>query len=417
MTIKRMYAEISKIEAQDDGTLKVYGYASSGARDSDDEIILPEAMKAALPDYMRFGAVREMHQAKAAGTAIEANVDADGKTWFGAHVVDPIAVKKVETGTYKGFSIGGKILERDIADKRIIKALDLIEVSLVDRPANPESIFTMYKSEKLQDEDAVSEIAKLLDAGTLRPGILLDLAKARLVEDETKKSMYDIAQFAQVLQMIGCLAANAGAESTEEGDNSKLPGALRDWLKQGSEIFNSMAAEETAEMIAYLESAAGVPNEEMLEASASTEMRKAGAKYSAGTRAALGEVHKMIKSCDAAMGGLGYEHDGEDDGEKAAVVDMQKAHGDFIKTIGDLTTERDVLAKRVSDLEKLPAHGKAFLKAISKTEDIDGGAANEFAKADLPLPESASLQQRQDAALESIKKVFSTGGRSLLTGN
>ena len=33
-----------------------------------------ETMKAALPDYLKFGAVREMHQAKAAGTAIEAEV-------------------------------------------------------------------------------------------------------------------------------------------------------------------------------------------------------------------------------------------------------------------------------------------------------------------------------------------------------
>jgi hypothetical protein len=42
--------------------------------DSDGEIITPEAMKAALPEYLKFGAVREMHGANAAGTAIEAEV-------------------------------------------------------------------------------------------------------------------------------------------------------------------------------------------------------------------------------------------------------------------------------------------------------------------------------------------------------
>lgn len=109
----RLYAEISKTEKLDDGTLKVWGYASSEAVDSDGETITADAMKAALPDYLKFGAVREMHQPMAAGTAIEAEVQADGRTWFGALVVDPVACKKVETGVYKGFSIGGKVTARD----------------------------------------------------------------------------------------------------------------------------------------------------------------------------------------------------------------------------------------------------------------------------------------------------------------
>ena len=142
MTIKRRYAKIEKTEKLDDGTLKVWGYASSEAVDSDGETITSDAMKAALPDYMKFGAVREMHQNKAAGTAIEAEVQEDGRTWFGALVVDSEAVKKVETGTYKGFSIGGKATARDPLNKTVITGLDLIEVSLVDRPANPEAVFT-----------------------------------------------------------------------------------------------------------------------------------------------------------------------------------------------------------------------------------------------------------------------------------
>ena len=85
----RLYGEIAKTEQQDDGTVKVWGYASSEAVDSDGEIITAEAMKAAIPDYMKFGAVREMHGKSAAGTAIEIKVEDDGRTYFGAHVVDP----------------------------------------------------------------------------------------------------------------------------------------------------------------------------------------------------------------------------------------------------------------------------------------------------------------------------------------
>lgn len=150
----KLYAEIAKMEAQDDGTVKVWGYASSEAVDSDGEIIAAEAMKAAIPDYMKFGAVREMHGSNAAGTAIEINVEDDGRTFFGAHIVDPVAVTKVKTGVYKGFSIGGSVTARDELNKSQITGLKLTEISLVDRPANPDAVFTCYKADKPKDEEA-----------------------------------------------------------------------------------------------------------------------------------------------------------------------------------------------------------------------------------------------------------------------
>lgn len=154
----KLYAEIAKMEAQDDGTVKVWGYASSEAVDSDGEIIAAQAMKAAIPDYMKFGAVREMHGSNAAGTAIEINVEDDGRTFFGAHIVDPIAVTKVKTGVYKGFSIGGSVTARDELNKSQITGLKLTEISLVDRPANPDAVFTCFKADKPKaDEEAADK--------------------------------------------------------------------------------------------------------------------------------------------------------------------------------------------------------------------------------------------------------------------
>lgn len=150
----KLFGELSKVEPQDDGTIKVWGYASSAEKDSDGEIVEPQAIKAAIPDYMKFGAVREMHKASAAGTAIEIDVQEDGRTFFGAHIVDPVAIKKVLTGVYKGFSIGGSILKRDTINRTLIKAIKLTEISLVDRPANPEAVFTMCK---MDDGEPVDE--------------------------------------------------------------------------------------------------------------------------------------------------------------------------------------------------------------------------------------------------------------------
>ena len=153
----KLYAEIAKMEAQDDGTVKVWGYASSEAVDSDGEVIAAEAMKAAIPDYMKFGSVREMHGSNAAGTAIEINVEDDGRTFFGAHIVDPVAVTKVKTGVYKGFSIGGSVTARDELNKSQITGLKLTEISLVDRPANPDAVFTFFKADKSKDDEETAD--------------------------------------------------------------------------------------------------------------------------------------------------------------------------------------------------------------------------------------------------------------------
>lgn len=166
----KLYAEIAKMEAQDDGTVKVWGYASSEAVDSDGEIIAAEAMKAAIPDYMKFGAVREMHGSNAAGTAIEINVEDDGRTFFGAHIVDPVAVTKVKTGVYKGFSIGGSVTARDELNKSQITGLKLTEISLVDRPANPDAVFTCYKADKPKDEEAADKDDKPSDKSAEEEG-------------------------------------------------------------------------------------------------------------------------------------------------------------------------------------------------------------------------------------------------------
>lgn len=142
----KLYGHITKVTPLDDGTIRVQGVASSEAIDSDGEVVTAAAVKAALPEYMRFGAVREMHGLNAAGTALEAEVGDDGKTRIVAHVVDPLAVQKVKAGVYKGFSIGGRATARTGADRKTISGLTITEISLVDRPANPEAIFDCWKA-------------------------------------------------------------------------------------------------------------------------------------------------------------------------------------------------------------------------------------------------------------------------------
>lgn len=488
MTTKRknIYCEIAKSEKQDDGTLIVSGFASTGEVDSDGDTITPDAMKAALPEYMKFGAVREMHQASAAGTAVSANVNEEGKTEFTAHVVDPVAVLKVETNVYKGFSIGGKVTERDPENKKVIKGLNLVEVSLVDRPANPGAVFTMYKAAGLDDENAVNELAELLDSGAVSPQQLVDLAKAatkvtnpvtetgetgtepakadtptsETAQDVTKaaeptdikKGMYGVSNFADVLGSIGWLASDAQWEAEYEGDNSPIPAQLRQWLKDGAAIFQAMAAEEAAELVASLGAAAGEIESVTLAAKAAKadDLAKAGKKFSAANAATLGEVHKAMQDAHAGlkdacekMAGLGYDQNDDDDApanqgpgakgddgnnKAASTDDLNKAAATAVgetfeelakaaKALGLEVSEGQLysevakaamgqaltLAKRVKELEAMPAPGKALLKALSKGEDIIDPDVNKVQAV------TDSHGKEQDAAT-LIKAAHQAGG-------
>src|SRR2546421_13031695 len=98
----RLYGAIQKVEPQDDGTVRVHGIATSEAVDDQGEIVRADAMRAAIPDYMRFPALREMHQLSAAGSTLEAAVGDDGTTRIVAHVVDPVARTQGKSLAYRG---------------------------------------------------------------------------------------------------------------------------------------------------------------------------------------------------------------------------------------------------------------------------------------------------------------------------
>jgi phage head maturation protease len=153
----KLYAAITKI---DEAQHMVFGYASTEALDSQGEIVKREALEAALPDYMRFANIREMHQPSAVGVATEAELDGRG-LYLAAHIVDPVAWDKVTSGVYKGFSIGGSVVSRDRAEKHVITGVRLSEISLVDRPANPEAVFTMFKADAMTKTGARNSAADL----------------------------------------------------------------------------------------------------------------------------------------------------------------------------------------------------------------------------------------------------------------
>ena len=411
----KLYADIAKTEDQDDGTIKVWGWASTGAVDSDGEIITPEAMKAALPDYMKFGAVREMHQSKAAGTAIEAEVHDDGKTWFGAHVVDSEAVKKVKASVYKGFSIGGKVTDRDQMNKSIIKGIKLVEVSLVDRPANPEAVITIMKAERSAEDD-VAELAAMLDAGTVTPGRLIELAKADFsvaptatpedvpqpeqspAVESVEKGLWNVTRLVEALQVVRAACENCDYE-TQRGEHSA---ALNAEMKATLTALGDVTQKYLGEELALMMAPAAPGTDAVAMAEDTGDLEKKGAKFSRATKSALMSVHKGMKECVDHLDKLGYDMD--DDGEKAEQSDdLAKAQAD---TITKLNADLDALKAEIKALKDQPLPGKALLKAITVAKSDDSNLITPTAE-----PDPALTLKGEALALHQIKTLYRAAGR------
>jgi hypothetical protein len=176
-----VYSAILKMDEQPDGTLMVYGKATDPTIDSDEQICDPAWLKTAMPEWFKWGNVREQHGSTAAGVATEYKADGNNHM-IGVHVVDAGSVAKVKAGVLKGFSIGirGARVAKDnkAAGGRIIDG-QIVEVSLVDRPANPSCTLVVAKTigteltqvEELEEKREVSDTERehLANVGNAMP--------------------------------------------------------------------------------------------------------------------------------------------------------------------------------------------------------------------------------------------------------
>ncbi len=163
----------SKVDAK---KRTVSGFATLDNVDSHGDIVLADA---SVKAFKRFrGNLREMHQPLAVGKVVGFepksfyNPD-EGKVYQGVYVTSyiskgaPDTWEKVLDGTLSGFSIGGSINDSEVevtksADGeetpvRVIKDYDLVELSLVDNPAN--QLANVFSIEKVNGKTIIKGIA------------------------------------------------------------------------------------------------------------------------------------------------------------------------------------------------------------------------------------------------------------------
>lgn len=148
-----MFAQITRV---DEEKRLVYGVATDETPVREwpgvdiDVVVTHEATKRAVERWMKWGNIREMHQPSAVGVArsVEFN-DATRETFVTAYIADDQAWEKVKSGVYRGYSINGpiKTWNHDKKLKRVsVTDFDLDEISLCDRPKNPNSTLKLWQA-------------------------------------------------------------------------------------------------------------------------------------------------------------------------------------------------------------------------------------------------------------------------------
>ena len=139
----------------------VSGFATLDNIDRHGDIVTAEASEKAFERFR--GNLREMHAPIAIGKVLSFHPEeyfdkASGKTYKGIYVNAYVSKgaqdtwEKVLDNTLTGFSIGGNIVKSSFDpnnedSNRVIKEYDLMELSLVDTPANPlANIFSIQKN-------------------------------------------------------------------------------------------------------------------------------------------------------------------------------------------------------------------------------------------------------------------------------
>jgi hypothetical protein len=155
----------------------VSGFASLDNVDKQDDIVTAEASMDAFAKFR--GNIREMHQPLAVGKMVSFKADKyfdpESKKFYNGVFVSAYVSKgaqdtweKVLDGTLTGFSIGGRMNKWDDgfdekSEKaiRIIKQYDLVELSLVDSPAN--QFANIVSVEKVDGVDVVKGDETILE--------------------------------------------------------------------------------------------------------------------------------------------------------------------------------------------------------------------------------------------------------------
>lgn len=381
---------IAKVDAEN---RLVSGFATLDNLDTSDDIVSADASASAFSRFR--GNIREMHEPIAAGRLVDFREDSfyDTKTdkfYNGVYVTAYVSLgaestwQKVLDGTLSGFSIGGNITEQETEYDselgkmvRIIKNYDLVELSLVDNPANQlANVFSIVKSNEGTMMKGMAVETHLVNVFWCSTD---EIAKNSTNESETclscGKSMEQIGWFekgedeaVKTAPAVANFLRQKEADITKNSDSANGEGGVKmtDEIKKDAEVAEEAVAadenveapaEEAVEEVAAEDNAA-VEAEVVDEAPAEPDFEKMFDDLKDSVKES---VAKTVETVEAKVAEATKAFD-----EKAS--EFEKSLGELSDKLEAIKTEREDVAKRLDALEKASAIKKSG--EVENTEPV-----------------------------------------------
>ena len=399
----------------DEGRRIVSGFASLDNLDKQDDIVTTEASMDAFAKFR--GNIREMHQPSAVGKMVsfkeEKYFDAESKKFYKGVFVSAYISKgaqdaweKVLDGTYTGFSIGGRMNKWDDAydekaDKtiRVIKEYDLIELSLVDSPAN--QFANIMSVEKVDGVDTLTGSS----ADTIVENVFWDQESGLITVSENETELSPLS--GEEMKNIGFVEKNDSEKTTMIKflvDSAKGIRTIKIAKEDNPMTENTDVVEDETPEVEKVEVAPEAPAEivaETPEVAAEVVTEKSDAAVEEGTAPSIEEVTEKADE---------------------AIVEVASATAEVAKAVSDIQNSvTNALSDLAATVKAMQANVDAITKSLeSVTNEVKEvkGSFNEFGKtvdavvADTAFRKSGDLGEIVQESPKVIQKSL-WGGRFL----
>ncbi|ASN73127.1 capsid maturation protease [Streptomyces phage Targaryen] len=385
---------------------QVSGFATLDNFDSHGDVVLAEASQKAFARFR--GNIREMHQPIAVGKLVdfreEEFYDSSTQKFFRGIFATAYVSKgaqdtweKVLDGTLSGFSIGGSIVDSDTewnkdaqTNVRFIKDYELIELSLVDNPAN--QLANIFSIEKVAGGD---KVMKGMVVETSVENVFWcpadEIAKTTTEESANcsacGKSMQNIGWFEtdsnrqEAVKNLVQEFTKSSDKDTEKGGAEQMADERKDDVaEQGRAESETPVEESTTENAPEVEADGTVESEET-----AAEVDEGGAEEP-NFEKMLEQVQETIKK--------GLEQTREATAEEIKTIETKvdeinkafdskfselvEKHGELSKKFDSLSDQHDEVAKRLDSVESETAIKKSGDVGTSKEETITKGNGSKW---------------------------------------
>ena len=405
----------------------VSGFASLDNLDKQMDIVTSEASMSAFAKFR--GNIREMHQPLAVGKMVnfkeDKYFDPETKKFYKGVFVSAYVSKgaqdtweKVLDGTLTGFSIGGRMNkwddgydEKSDSQIRIIKDYDLVELSLVDSPAN--QFANIVSVEKIDGVDVIKADLTVLENVFYdkENGIVISSENESELSPVTGEQMENIGFVEKTddekTTMIKFLVDSAKGINTSKINKEVSP--MTENTETVAEVIETEAPVEVekSEVAPEVDAVVETTTEDVVKADEATVSEEIAKSEETPAVDVVEEVIEVSKSDEAVV-----------DSVAEIKNTLESAFSDLVSTVKSLQAEVEMLKSTKVDVETAKTSFEAVAKDIAAVSNDfnEFGKRVELVEQDTAFRKSGDLGEIVQNQPETVEKSL-WGGSFLKTAD